>query len=543
MKKILIPVLLCSLWACKKDEKPQPEPPAEIPDLIVTVWDATRWDLFHTKGLPTADAKVQLFTSKKDFLDGRPTYTATADQSGKALFENVTPGKYFILAFKQDMLNIWTDANGNTMVSDTLFQSETEIKNPQTPLQSEAMPGDFRFKDLNGDMIINASDVAEVTSLSYDIKKDGITTVDVMIGYKSNSKADLFKTTDEVETQLNTFISNLGVGHNRLAILDGVLSDDADCSIITYWCDYDKFTFNASTEGATNIFNSYLGSILWLNKMLLSLQQINGDHSVLTAQIRAYRAFIYLELQTYFGQLPIIKNEKIGFVDLKRASWEETRSFIKTELKAALPALPAIPPANTTGRVTSYAAHMLLARLAFQESDVETLIAETDAVIDSKAYELVDYSTVFTNPSNHEIIWTLPLSSAGESTFTSYFVRNNIPFKFFPVIRYTETWLLRAYGKAMSNDLSGTKDAINTIRARSNKPVANPKNMDEAIAELGSLYKDELYREGFRYAFLVLTNQAKQVLADKGYKDHHMYLPIPSTAISMYPNMTQNAGY
>jgi len=542
MKKILIPVLLCSLWACKKDEKQPEPPPAEIPDLVVTVWDATKWDVAHSKGAATADAKVYLYASKKDFLEAKPAYTATADQSGKASFENITPGKYFIFASKGDMVNIWTDANGNTMVSDTLFQSETEIKNPQTPMQSGAMPGDFRFKDLNGDMIINANDVAEVTSLSYDIRKDGITTVSVIIGYKSNSKATLYTTTDQVETALGTITSNIGVTHNRLAILDGVLSDDADCSVITNWCDYDKFTFNASTDGTNSIWSAYINNIVALNKMLLSLQQISGDHSALAAQIRAYRAFVYLDLHTYFGQLPIIKNANIG-ADLKRASWEETRAFIKTELNAVLPVLPAIAPANATGRATSYVAHMLLARLAFQESDVESLLTHTSAVIDSKAFELVDYSTVFTNSSNHEIIWTLPLSNTTESPFINYFVRNNVVFKFFPVIRYTEAWLLKGYGKAMSNDLAGTRDAINTIRARSKTAGPDPKNMDEAIAALGSLYQDELYREGFRYAFLVLTNQAEKVLTDKGYKDHHMYLPIPVSVLELYPNMTQNAGY
>ncbi len=542
MKKILIPVLLCSLWACKKD-KPTPEPPpAGIPDLVVTVWDATKWDVAHPKGTPTTEAKVQLFASKKDLLEARPAYTATADQSGKALFENVTPGKYFIFASKGDMTNIWLDANGNTMVSDTLFQSETEIKNPQTPLQSGAMPGDFRFKDLNGDMIINATDVAEVTSLSYDIKKDGIATVNVIVGYKSNSKSTLYTTTDQIETAFSTITSNIGVTHNRLAILDGVLSDDADCSVITNWCDYDEFTFNAATDGTTSIWSAYINNILELNKMLLSLQQISGDHSALSAQIRAYRAFVYLDLHTYFGQLPILKNANIG-ADLKRASWEETSAFIKTELNAVLPALPAIPAANAIGRATSHVAHMLLARLAFKESDIEALLAHTSAVIDSKEFELVDYSTVFTNSSNHEIIWSLPLFNTTESPFINYFVRNNVVFKFFPVIRYTEAWLLRGYGKAMANDLSGTRDAINTIRARSKTSGSDPKNMDEAIAALGSLYKDELYREGFRYAFLVLTNQAEKVLTDKGYKNYHMYLPIPASVLELYPNMTQNAGY
>ncbi|TWW02537.1 RagB/SusD family nutrient uptake outer membrane protein [Chitinophaga pinensis] len=513
-----------------------------MPDLVVKVWDATGWDVAHPRGGEAGEAKVQLFASKKDYLEAKPAYTATTGESGSAVFMDVTPGKYFILAFKGEMTNIWNDGTGHTMVSDTLFQSETEIKNPQTPLQSGAMPGDFRFSDLNGDMMISADDVAEIPFLTYDIKKDGDARAEVIIGYKSNSKSTLYTTTDQAQSALYTVISRVGTVHTALTMLDGVLSDDADCNFVNDLCPYDKFTFNPNTAASAYIWTSYIDNILELNKILSSLQQISGDNSAMIAQARVYRAFINLELHTYFGQLPILKNSKMG-VDVKRASWEETRAFIKAELNAVLPTLPAIAPASTTGYITSYAAHMLLARLAFQESDIESILSHTDAVINSKAYELVDYSTVFTTPATHEIILNIPVFGTGESPFINYFVRNNVVYKFLPTIRYTEAWLLRGYGKAMANELADIKTAVNTIRARSKKPALDLKNMDEAIAELGLLYKEELYREGFRYAFLVLTNQAAQVLTDKGYKDHHIHLPIPMSVLEVYPGMIQNAGY
>lgn len=543
MKKILFPVLLCSLFACKKD-KDKPVEPSPSASLRVEVYDGTLWEPIAPKGVPTPYATVQLFASRQDYLDKKPSFTTKTVPSGVAEFKSVPPGTYFIVVVEGEKTNTWDDGSGHTMVADSLFQSEKEIKAPETVALPGAAPGDFRFKDLNMDMMISAADVTEAPFDSVVLKIDDVTDHSVIIGYKSNYEGSLFKTSEEVERELNSAILMVDYSTKYLKILDGVLSDDAECPNLpnsyTNWCEYDQFTFTANYGEIGPIWTLYYNNIKLLNKILISLDKMPVKYPELTAQAKALRAYIYLNLQTYFGGVPVFATRFMS-PDIRRTSQQDTRAYIKKELTEAIPALSAVNPSDKQWRITSHAAHMLLARLAFQESDIEALIEHTDAVINSKSFILVDSIAVFDSPTNSEVIWNVATTLS--DPFKNYFDRGGIKVNFSPLIRYTETWLLRGYGKAMMNDINGTTDIINFIRTRGKKVAIYPKNMDEAITELGILYKQELYREGFRYSFLVLTNQAKQVLEAKGYKNYHNLLPIPTVELDTYPNMTQNPGY
>lgn len=540
MKKILFPVLLCGLFACEKKEDEPVAPPAA--SLRITVWDGSRWSPGQPKGIESQKATVQLFASRKDYLDKKPAYTANTNLFGVAEFKSATPGTYFIVAFEGEKTNTWDDGTGHTMVSDSLFQSEKEITAPQTPLQANAHPGDFRFKDLNMDMMISAVDIAEAPYDSVALTEGNAIDHAVMIGYKSNYEGSLYKSLAEIDDELANSARNVNSVAKSLITLDGILSDDADCTNLTDWCAYDQFTFNSDYKyfQTGGIWNSSYYGITQMNKMLISLDRMPVKYPEVTAQIKALRAYIYLNLETYFGGLPIVDGRIIS-PDITRTSLQDTRAFIKKELTEALPSLPSTASSEKLWRITSHTAHMLLARLAFQESDIEALIAHTDAVINSKSFTLVDSVAVFDSPTNSEVIWNIPTGLSDE--FKQYFIRGGLKINFCPMVRYTETWLLRGYGNAMMNNLSGTTDAINTIRTRGKKLAIHPKNMDEAIAELGALYKEELYREGFRYSFLVLTNQAKEVLGSKGFKEYHNLMPISKSTLMSYPNIVQNPGY
>ncbi|QHS61828.1 RagB/SusD family nutrient uptake outer membrane protein [Chitinophaga agri] len=538
MKKLLFPVLLCGLFACKKD-KEEPVAPATS-SLRITVWDGAKWYPGMPKGTESQQATVQLFSTRKDYLNKKPAYTAKVNIFGVAEFKSAAPGTYYIVAFDGDKTNTWDDGKGHTMVADSLFQTEKEITAPETPFQAGAHPGDFRFKDLNMDMIINGNDVAEAPFDSVALQEGASIEHSVIIGFKSNYESTLYKLLSEIESELSYTATNINSVTQIINILDGMLSDDADCSNLPDWCELDNFTFNAYNSQISNVWVSSYYNITRLNTLQISLDRMQVKYPETTAQIKALRAYIYLTLQTYFGGIPTIDGRIVN-PDLTRKSLQDTRAYIKKELTDALPALPAVNSSEKQWQITSYTAHMLLARLAFQESDIEALIEHTNAVISSKGFSLADPAAIFDSPANSEVIWNI--SRNLYEPFKTYFVRGNNKVNFCPIIRYTETLLLSGYGKVMMNDLDGSTSVINAIRARSKKAAIYPKNMDEAIAELGTLYKEELYREGFRYAFLVLTNQAKEVLGSKGYKDHHNLMPIPANYLNNYPNMTQNAGY
>ncbi|MCF6402053.1 RagB/SusD family nutrient uptake outer membrane protein [Chitinophaga filiformis] len=541
MKKLFTLSLLCGLWACKKDDKtPLPLPGGSVQ---ITVYDATTWDAANRKGGRTQEATVQLFASRADYLAKKPAFTATTNNIGLAEFKQVPAGSYFIVAFKEDKSNTWDNGKGQTWVSDTIFQTEAEIKAPQTPVQQNAIAGDFRFKDLNGDGMISESDVTEAPFTSITAAIDSTISKDIIIGYKSNSQASLYKSFEEVDVALHDRISGISYLHRDAAMLDGILSDDADCRDFPDWCMYDQFTLSASSSVISWVFwENAFTSIRELNRTLISLQQIGGDNAALIAQAKAARAFVYLELSTYFGALPLVEKTTIPG-DISRASLEETRAFIKKDLNDALPSLPDAPPANRRTELTTGAANMMLARLALLEKNPVTMISYTDKIISSGKYTLADSAQVFVSASNSEIIWNQEQSSGLISPFKEYFVRGGLTVNFLPVIRYTETYLLNALAHTMINDIDGATEAINKIRTRGKKPAISFTTIEDARKEVDALSKEELYREGFRFRYLVATGQAMQVLSSKGYHEYNALLPVYMDKLSTYPNLYQNVGY
>ena len=542
MKKLLFLALSCSLWACKDDEvTPEVQPPQEEkPTASVTVWDTKQWSAERPKGVPAEGATVELFTSRQDYLNKKPAYTATTNKDGVAKFD-VPEGEYFMVASKGGLTNTWRDAQGMTRVSDTLFQTEAEIFDLTQPIQENVLPGDFKYADLNGDGIINNNDVAEAPFTRLTVKKDSVNTTRALIGSTSNHVYPTANAVEEAFSQIE--FPKMSAAHQQLVMLDGILSDDADCQITNLpapWCDLDQFKITPTNSIVENIWKSHYTSILHLNRMLMSLNGIPGDDVDLTAQIRAFRAYLYLELHTYFGALPITE-KLLMYPSTSRSSADETRRYIKTELTAAAAKLSAVQPATRPWYMTPSAANMLLARIALMEIDGSSAISYTEKVIATTKYALADSAQVFTAPMSKEIIWDMTANMT--SPFKDYFTRGGLKVDFCPAIRYTETYLLNAMGHILYGSFSEANKSINVIRTRGKKPAITLTTLDELRNELDALYKEELYREGFRFARLVLHQKAQEVLGSKGYEERNAQMPIPMSVLEAYPGFIQNVGY
>lgn len=542
MKKLLFLALSCSLWACKDDEVTPPDvqpPQEEKPTATVTVWNALQWSPEHPQGLPAEGATVELFISRQDYLSNKPAYTATTNKDGVAKFD-IPEGEYFMVASKDYDSNTWRDAQDMTIVSDTLYQTEAEIFDPMQPKQESVLPGDFKYADLNFDGIINNNDVAEAPFFKITVKKNVQTNTRTLIGSLSNH---FYTSVSAIEEAFANELLKISAAHQRMVMLDGILSDEADCQISNLpagWCDLNNFTFTATNTVIDSVWRTHYTSILHLNRMLESMNGFRGENAALIAQLRAFRAYLYLELHTYFGALPITE-QLLLYPSTSRSSVDGTKLFIRKELVAAAAKLSDVQPANKPWYMTTSAVNMLLARMAAMETDGASTISYTEKVIATAKYELADSAKVFTAPIGKEIIWDMTANMT--SPFRDYFTRGGLKVDFSPAIRYTETYLLNAMGHIISGNFDDANKSINVIRTRGKKPAITLTTQDELRTELDNLYKEELYREGFRFARLVLYRQAQAVLGSKGYQDHHALMPIPMSAIEAYPNFFQNAGY
>ncbi|SFE41699.1 Fasciclin domain-containing protein [Chitinophaga sp. CF118] len=505
----------------------------------ITVYDATKWNTEHRSGVLLAGATVNLYLTSLEYQNHTPHYTATTDDNGIAHFTGITPASYFAVVTKGNLSNIWPDANGNTYVTtDTLFQSTAEISN--APMQLGAVPGDFRFTDLNQDGIVNANDKGTAPIREITIAYGETTTQKILIGYEVNHVMATIKTVDEAQTALINAAKTIGAQQKLLIMMDGMLSDEADCNGFPNWCTFDQFTFGASDNTIANIWKAEYSAIQQVNRIILSLSTMTGDTTNIAAQARALRAYAYLELATYFGGVPV-NTELSMSPNISRSTLADTYQFIKKELNIALPALPAKVNSGDYRPMTSGAAKVFLARIALAGKDFVTAKSYADAIIQSGNYSLIDSIRIYEDPANTEVLWDLSYSLSGD--FLQYFYRGTMIVNFCPAARYAEAYLIRAEADIELGNLGSAVEFINMLRIRAGRSTVGVSTADDARAELKIAYGIEFYREGFRFANLVRWNLASQILSNYGYKEYSKALPIPQTIIENYPNIGQNVGY
>jgi hypothetical protein len=538
------------MFACQKDEQPDPvDPPAvENKTTQITVWDATQWSESNPKGLPIEGATVELYATQQDYRLKKPALTATTDKNGIASFTGAKEGDYFIVAFKDKKANLWADHLGHSKVSDTLFQSFESINDLQRPIQKNAAPGDFMFSDLNGDAKIDNNDIADAPFFKVIINNKIPVAHDVIIGYPVNHEGAPIKTMEEVKAAFATVAQQIGNTHQGFVMLDGILSDESDGnitgvenSLAADWQKIDQFQIVSSNTVITRLWNEHYASILKLNTLMADIARIAPEETEVRSQLYAFRALAHLDLFTYFGDLPLVEGSLIPPY-IARSSQTEIREYIYRDVMYSASHLPVTAPAATPWYATGAAVHMILAKLYTEIFYTDGVVFATDTNLNFyKQRQLTDLSQVFVSPTGAEIIWAI--SPGLTSPFKEYFVKPGQTVNFFPVSRLTETYLLRALTYAYRGNWGTVAENLDIVAKRSGKTVGAINTPEDAIRELEKLYTAEFYREGFRYRFLHLTDQADKVLATKGYDSYHEHMPIPESILMKYPNIVQNRGY
>jgi len=103
-------------------------------------------------GTAASGATIYLYDSSNAVISNLPKYTQTSDSKGEAKFTVVYSGQYYVVVQKGSAKNYY-----NGLIPLGIFQSQTEIRN--SPAQNPpAIVGGIRFRDTNGDGVINASD-------------------------------------------------------------------------------------------------------------------------------------------------------------------------------------------------------------------------------------------------------------------------------------------------------------------------------------------------------------------------------------------------
>jgi len=137
------------------------------------------------------------------------------------------------------------------------------------------------------------------------------------------------------------------------------------------------------------------------------------------AEARFLRAYAYEVLYKWFGPVPLRTSSDTP-AQLARATDEEMRSFIETELTAAIPNLPDPGKEEAYGRANKGMGYGLLAKYYLNTRQWQKAIDASNALMGLNFYKLFDtYEKMFTvgnepttpNPANREMIMVIPCLS------------------------------------------------------------------------------------------------------------------------------------
>lgn len=179
-----------------------------------------------------------------------------------------------------------------------------------------------------------------------------------------------------------------------------IISDDADKGSTEndglYILEIDNFTFDATNQAFQQAWAGHYQTIFRANLAIENIPNIDMDVDLrnrLVGESRFLRAYTYLRLVQWFGELPIITrplNEDEYFTQ-ERRPLSEAYDLIEQDLLAAIEVLPEKSqyPSGDLGRATKGAARGMLAKLYMVKKDFVNAEKYCREVINSNEYSLL----------------------------------------------------------------------------------------------------------------------------------------------------------
>lgn len=525
-----------------EEQEEEEEEEEQLASITVIVRNSTKWTPESILGEPEPGAIVSFYVSREAYAEGTPVFTGETDAAGKITFADAVAGAgYYVVVEKGDLKSLPhrsadpVDGVYVGLIPDGLFDSQEEISSHAQ--QAGASLGNFKWRDLNGDGIINNDDRGPLPADEIVAEAGSIIEVDVFIGYVDND-AVLVKDGEDALKTLAAARGMVNTMHKTLVMTDGILGDDAACpAAMPEWCVIDNFAFTPATTAFYRIWSEGYRAIGELNLLLRDVPGLAfEDKEMVLHQALGLRAYVYLELAKYFGGIPIVTGTQLG--DEPRATLMDNLSAVRSDLESIIDLLPVSASSDQRYVFTSDAARVLLARIALLEGNYNKVAELAETVINGMRHGLTGTrDEVFVDATNSEIIWDF--SSTLPFGFQEYFYDRS----FCPAIRLAEVYLLLAEAQLENGELDASRNNLNVIRGRAGMEMLESVSSAELRTALQRTWKEEMSREGNRFFNIVRWEIAQSVLADSFNPAVHSLFPIPMVVIDQHPNIFQNPGY
>ncbi len=551
MKKIALYALsLALLSACSKDDdKPKDDNvPKDNTTLEVQVYNALNWNPGAPAGQLEAGVTVQLFTSRANFNSNTVAYTQTTGNDGKAVFTKINAGEYFIVARKGDADNLL----GAVLVSgayvgfksDSLYQTTGEIA--ASPLYSLAAPGNFRPDDLNGDGRISDDDKGALPWQSATATANATVSRRIIIGKTDNRPYPQFSSKTQATQALQSSYVSLDKWRQFLLAIDAVYTDDFACTALpgtpalgSEWCTLNSYSgVNATNPLAEKLWKDGFAVIGQLNRIITYAPQMQSadmsaaDKTLIVAQAKGLKGYVYQQLITFFGGLPLLEDMTMA-TTITRANLDNSNAYTITLLTDAIAGLGADKTI-----ISAAACKALLVRIYLTKREFQVARDYASAILNDNSYHLVGTQEIFQNPANAELLWNIP-STAQTDPLRAVFNKGS----FAPVLRLTEVLFAFAETNVQLGELVAGAAALDQIRNREGLADVTYTGSADLMEKLLADWKRNMALEGVRFGVLAHRNILLQTLTSLGFQSKNLLLPVPQSILVDYPNIYQNVEY
>lgn len=541
-KPFLYLSMLACLGACKKDNDNGQETPSTTAS--ITVYNATLWTASSPDGVAAEGVTVSLYASAAAY-PASPSYTATSNASGEAVFSDPAPGEYFVVAEKEYMhekisnLLYFTKGVGG-FAADSLHQAAPPAQ--AVPLNPFGAAGNFWYDDLNGDGIIDFNDRMEFPAVKIKVTKDQKVQQKVLIGHLDNRVFIRRNNATELNTALLAAYAAVGRWHETAITLDAVYTDEYDCTQLSApWCTINTYQILPYDQTVSKYWKdgfllvSGLGSLIANTELATGMNEV--EKKAITGQAKALKAYIYLQLNQYFGSLPV-QEWLYLHPDAIRRTQEETESYIESLLTAAKADLQAASLVTHKNKLSVSACNALLARLSLQQKKYQKAFDLSAGIILDYNLSLDNGNNMFTQTTSPEIIWssaTQLFNNDAKKVFTKG--------TFLPELRFAEILLINSEASVELGLPENARNGINPLRSRAGLTDITSGDIAVLRGAVQEEWKREMAREGMRFGSLVRWNTTMTVLGPLGFSAYNRYLPIPLAVLAWNFNLMQNAGY
>jgi len=546
-KPIVILASVLFLAACSKDDNneptnpPDPPAPPAVTGAQITVYNATLWSASQPYGVAESSTSVKLYRSADNYPDN-PAYTGTTNANGEVSIENVTPGEYYVVAEKEYMhekiSNVLYYIKGvGGYTADSLYQSAPS----GGPAPLFGAVGNFMLKDLNFDGKVDMNDRMEFPAQKITITAGKKTAQKILIGYLDNRLFKRLNSTLEINAALTGAYGMLANWHEQQVTLDAVYTDEYDCTALSSnWCTINAYGAVSSDQTISKFWTDGFAIIALAGNILNNTELATGindaDKKMITGQAKALKAYVYMELNKYFGGVPL-QDYLLLKPSAIRSSQAETNTFITNLLTSALTDLQAGTINNNMSTMTIPACKALQARFALQQKNYQQVIDYSN-FFTGTTFALGSGNSVFTQTSSTEIIWNAAPAMSGNDV-KKVFTKGN----FIPELRYAEILLIRAEAAVEMGSPSGAQGNLTELRNRAGLSPVTETDLGVLRDLVRQEWKREMGSEGVRFGSLIRWGQDMPVLAPLGYKSNNKFLPIPQSVLAWGPGLMQNAGY